>query len=90
VERLWRTVKYEDIYLKRYETVGELKAGLTAYFRHYNEQRIHQALAYQTPAQVYHSGIEKPFKSLRLTSPTFEQHCFRSRKPDHIDCENRL
>jgi transposase InsO family protein len=68
VERLWRTVKYEYIYLKRYETVGELKAGLTAYFRHYNEQRIHQALAYQTPAQVYHSGIEKPSKvsGLRL------------------------
>jgi putative transposase len=73
VERLWRTVKYEDIYLKRYESVTELKAGLTAYFRHYNEQRIHQALDYQTPAQLYHNGIEKPFKSLRLTPPTFKQ-----------------
>jgi putative transposase len=59
VERLWRTVKYEDLYLKRYESVTELKTGLAAYFRHYNETRIHQALDYQTPAQVY--GVEKPF-----------------------------
>lgn len=73
VERLWRTVKYEDIYLKRYESVSALKAGLTTYFRHYNQERPHQALSYQTPAQVYNGGIEKPFKSLRLAPPTFEQ-----------------
>lgn len=69
VERLWRTVKYEDIYLKRYETVSELKMGLAAYFRHYNHQRPHQALNYQTPAEVYG---ERPFASLRLTPATCE------------------
>lgn len=53
VERLWRTVKYEDIYIKRYETVPELKSGLNAYFQQYNHQRLHQALGYKTPAQVY-------------------------------------
>jgi putative transposase len=73
IERLWRTVKYEDIYLKRYETVRELRTGLTEYFRFYNEERIHQTLDYKTPAQVYRKGVEKPFKSLQLTLPTFEQ-----------------
>ena len=73
IERLWRTAKYEDIYLKRYETVRELKTGLTEYFRFYNEERLHQALDYKTPAQVYRVGVEKPFKSLQLTLPTFEQ-----------------
>jgi putative transposase len=53
VERLWRTVKYEDIYIKRYETVTALKAGLKAYFHQYNHQRLHQALGYKTPSQVY-------------------------------------
>jgi len=53
VERLWRTVKYEDIYLWRYEAVAELQQGLGRYFRYYNEGRMHQALEYRTPASVY-------------------------------------
>jgi putative transposase len=53
VERLWRTVKYEDIYLWRYEAVPQLRQGLGRYFRYYNEARPHQALGYRTPAAVY-------------------------------------
>jgi putative transposase len=53
VERLWRTVKYEDIYLWRYEDVPQLQQGLGRYFPFYNEERLHQALDYQTPAAVY-------------------------------------
>jgi putative transposase len=53
VERLWRSVKYEDIYIKDYERVAELEAGLTAYFRFYDEERPHQSLGYRTPAEVY-------------------------------------
>jgi putative transposase len=53
VERLWRTVKYEDIYIKGYTTVPELEAGLADYFRFYNHERQHQALGYRTPAEVY-------------------------------------
>jgi putative transposase len=53
VERLWRSVKYEDIYLHGYETVPQLRQGLERYFPFYNEQRMHQALDYQTPAAVY-------------------------------------
>jgi len=53
VERLWRTVKYEDIYLYRYEGVRELRQGLQRYFPFYNEERLHQSLDYRTPAAVY-------------------------------------
>ncbi len=53
IERLWRSLKYEDIYLRDYSTVLALEAGLTAYFEFYNHQRFHQALNYKTPAQVY-------------------------------------
>lgn len=56
VERLWRSVKYEDIYLWRYEGVPELRQGLGRYFAYYNEERLHQALDYQTPAVVYQQG----------------------------------
>jgi putative transposase len=53
VERLWRSVKYEDIYLWRYETVSQLQQGLGRYFPYYNEERLHQSLDYRTPAVVY-------------------------------------
>jgi putative transposase len=53
VERLWRSVKHEDIYLRCYESVAELEVGLERYFRFYNEGRGHQSLGYQTPATVY-------------------------------------
>ena len=55
VERLWRSVKYEDVYPKRYATVSELEAGLRSYFGWYNAVRPHQALEYRTPLAV-HSG----------------------------------
>lgn len=53
IERLWRTVKYEDIYLKNYGTGGELYTGMSRYFRFYNTERPHQALKYSTPLSVY-------------------------------------
>ena len=56
VERLWRTVKYEDVYLKGYETVLALAQGLGRYFAFYNEERLHQGLGYRTPARVYGEG----------------------------------
>jgi putative transposase len=56
VERLWRTVKYENIYLYGYESVRELERGLVQYFAFYNHARLHQALDYQTPAGVYGVG----------------------------------
>ena len=52
-ERLWRTVKYEDIYLRGYATIDEARSGLAAYFRFYNNERPHQSLEYRTPASLY-------------------------------------
>jgi putative transposase len=53
VERLWRTVKYEGIYIRGYESVPELHRGLGRYFAFYNDERFHQSLGYRTPAAVY-------------------------------------
>jgi putative transposase len=52
-ERLWRTVKYEEVYLKEYVSPRDAREGLTNYLRFYNEERLHQALDCQTPAEVY-------------------------------------
>ena len=53
VERLWRSVKYEDVYLKDYGVVDEARRGLSDYFTFYNTGRLHQSLGYKTPAEVY-------------------------------------
>jgi len=53
IERLWKSVKYEDIYLKAYSSMMELKKGLTTYFTFYNERRWHQSFDKKTPAMVY-------------------------------------
>lgn len=55
VERLWRTVKYENIYMNDYQTVQELRNGIKQYFEFYNQERLHQSLDYQTPAEVHFS-----------------------------------
>ena len=57
VERLWRTVKYEDVYLKGYANMAELMVGLAQYFAFYNAERPHQSLGYQTPDQVYRDEV---------------------------------
>ena len=51
--QLWRSVKYEEVYLKDYQSGWEAEDNLTAYFRFYYHERIHQALGYRTPAEVY-------------------------------------
>ena len=57
IERLWRTVKYEEVYLKAYSGGREAKAGLDACFHFYNNQRPHQALGYRTPAEVFNGDL---------------------------------
>ena len=66
VERLWRTVKYEEVYLKAYANGLEARRGLREYFRFYNHRRPHQALGYRTPAEVFHGEpVEEELKERR-------------------------
>lgn len=59
VERLWRTVKYEEVYLHDYQTPSEVYLGLKKYLEFYNTERYHQALGYKTPYEVYDFGLKK-------------------------------
>ena len=59
VERLWRSVKYEEVYLKDYRNVPEAIAGLKRYFEFYNGERLHQSLNYKTPESVYRQGLKQ-------------------------------
>ena len=53
VERLWRSLKYEEVYLKAYQSVTEARHSIAAYFKFYNQERLHQALSYRAPRQVF-------------------------------------
>lgn len=59
IERLWRSVKYEEVYLKEYQSVEELRKALKQYFEFYNHQRPHQSFDGQTPAEIYFNRSEK-------------------------------
>ena len=77
-ERLWRSVKYEEVYLHDYASPKEAHQGLSEYIPFYNYQRPHQSLQYQTPAMVYGTLCQvEPFqanlnKPLHLISPRFQ------------------
>ena len=68
VERLWRTVKYEDVYLRDYADLPEARTGLHRFFTHYNQHRPHQGLKYQTPEQVILEGTQ-PARLSRQKEP---------------------
>jgi putative transposase len=59
VERLWRSVKYEEVYLHGYETVSDVRTGLTRYFQFFNQGLPHKALARRTPDQVYFTALSE-------------------------------
>ena len=67
VERLWRTLKYEEVYLKAYANASEARRELGAYLRFYNDQRPHQALGYRTPAEVFHEARNATVDRSKLT-----------------------
>ena len=70
IERLWRTVKHEDIYLHDYATPWEAEEGLAAYFRFYDDERPHSRLGNQTPAEVYRAGRKtKSHPRVRVEAP---------------------
>jgi len=57
VERLWRSLKYEEVYLNAYATVAEARTGIGAWLSFYNDERQHQSLGYRTPRQIYEQGL---------------------------------
>jgi transposase InsO family protein len=70
IERLWRTIKVEEVYLRDYETVAEARYYLCRYFELYNNKRLHQALGYRTPAEVYGVAVGTPVALLAPFVPT--------------------
>lgn len=64
VERLWRSVKYENVYLYGYRSIPEARAGLTDYFNFYNKERFHQSLNNKTPWEIYSSGAVKHLQAV--------------------------
>ena len=68
VERLWRSLKYEEVYLNAYASVAEAKAGIGSWLDFYNQERQHQSLGYRTPRQAYEA--ECPWICGRSASPT--------------------
>jgi len=74
VERLWRSVKHEDVYLKGYATMSDLLLGLTEYFVFYNSERMHQSLGYDTPDQVYRTANGGGARIVEKYSDTEKTH----------------
>ena len=70
VERLWRTVKVEEVYLRDYQTVAEAKYYLGRYFEFYNNRRLHQGLGYSTPAEAYGVAVGTPVALRAPSVPT--------------------
>ena len=75
IERFWRAVKYEEIYLNDYDTVNELKSAIDTYIEFYNHKRWHQSLGYKTPAEVYCNSRKEPMHMMDNASalPTSTQ-----------------
>lgn len=69
VERLWRTVKYEYVYLQEIQSVHEVRLGLQDFFHFYNHERFHQSLDYRTPAQVYLGSLQDNGNRIRVYQP---------------------
>jgi putative transposase len=69
VERLWRTVKYEYVYLQEIQSVHEVRLGLQDFFHFYNHERFHQSLDYRTPAQVYLGSLQDNGDRIRVYQP---------------------
>jgi transposase InsO family protein len=87
VERMWRSLKYEDIYLKSYEGFRQLKIGLSRYFWFYNSKRFHQSLEYQTPDEMYESFQVPAQKAVAWRESTLNQAencCNRQFKPARL------
>jgi len=74
IERLWRTVKYEEVYIHSYEMAREAKDSLSRYFRFYNAERLHESLGYKTPHEIYSrpkNHVNEQALAIHLKQPQF-------------------
>ena len=88
VEQLWRTVKYEEVYLKAYVNGIEAHLGLRQYFRFYNERRPHQALGYRTPVEVFYCesvAVDEDLKERRCSDQPALVSCGGTQE-SHLNC----
>jgi putative transposase len=85
-ERLWRTVKVEDVYLRDYQTVTEARYYLGRYFEFYNNDRLHEALGYRTPAEVYGEAVVTPVALRAPSVPTALRHGDNSTLESTVFC----
>ncbi len=90
VERLWRSIKYEEVYLKAYQSVAEARAGINAYLEFYNRQRPHQALGYRTPAEMYQNGQEEKKEAAQEAGLPSEVMIPSARAGDSLNLALRL
>jgi putative transposase len=74
IERLWRSLKYEEVYLNAYASVAEAKAGIGSWFGFYNQERQHQSLGYRTPRQAYETECPWICGRSAAPSPTSHRH----------------
>ena len=75
-ERLWRTVKYEEVYLHEYDSPRAARKGLSGYFEFYNQARLHQSLGYRTPAEVYFdTTLQRQEQKEVFTPQKYFVHC---------------
>ena len=77
VEQLWRTAKYEEVYLHDYRTVSEARSRLSIHFHFYNTEKLHETLGYLTPYEVYYDkGLLTPITEQAFYSMHLKQPCF--------------
>jgi putative transposase len=89
VERLWRSVKYEEVYLKAYRDGIEARKSLAAYFDCYNCRRLHEALDYHTPEEVYLSARKRGYRPHKIASGGLRSAGTRAARRVRGQCRSR-
>jgi transposase InsO family protein len=90
IERLWRSLKYEDIYIKAYASVLEARRGIGGWLSFYNDERLHQALGYQTPREVFQATVSCGYVDNASALTTSPQAHHQQQERDSIELEKAL
>ena len=90
IERLWRSLKYEDIYIKAYASVPEARRGIGGWLSFYNDERLHQALGYRTPCEVFRASATCGYVDNARALTTSPQAHHQQQERDSIELEKAL